>query len=311
MSKVDFAGLDPVLRLNSKLGIPLTGVENLHPVLRIAGIVAQPGEILDYNVKMKPLAPRRAKAPQIVMIGCGGTGSHLLPNILQYIGSCKLKAPGTYKDPSILLIDGDVVEEKNLVRQRFTQKDVGENKASALGRRYGSIFGIRLQSVEGYIKSSKDLLKLLNLHAEQELILIGTVDNNRARAVMFDAFMQHSGPTYWIDAGNDKWHGQVILGARNILTARTASHWTAAGIGQQIKGVDLPTFFDEYPTEFLEIGATPETPEQECALQVAEDPQTIQANMMAAFCATHMVMQVLAREIRTTQMNFDAATGNS
>lgn len=311
MSKMNFAGLDPVLRLNNKLGIPLTNSADLHPVLRIAGIVSQPGEILDYALKMKPIAPRRHKAPQIVMVGCGGTGSHLLPNILQYIGSCKLKSPGTYQDPSILLIDGDSVEEKNLVRQRFTQKDVGENKASALGRRYGSIFGIKLQSVEGYITSSKELLKLMNLHDEQELILIGTVDNNRARAVLWDTFMTHKGPSYWIDSGNDKWHGQVILGCRNVTTVRSARHWTGAGIGQEIKGVDLPTFFDEYPEEFLVIGGTPETPVTDCAQQVAEDPQTIQANMMSAFCATHMVMQVLARDIRTIRMSFDAQTGNS
>src|SRR5690242_10762440 len=65
----------------------------------------------------------------IYIIGCGGVGSAIVPSL------CLLKSP-----KEVTLVDGDIIEEKNLNRQMFDQKDIGANKAKALAERYGCDF---------------------------------------------------------------------------------------------------------------------------------------------------------------------------
>lgn len=303
----NFQGLDPVLRLNNKLKIPITSTDDLHPVLRITGLISQRGPTLDYAVKMRTEYDGQ---PTIVMVGCGGTGSHLLPNILQYIGSKQMA--GSTLNPKIILIDGDDVEEKNLVRQRFTYSDLGDNKAEALARRYSSVFGIKLLASSEYLQTGDNLRKLITDHgsAQGNLILIGAVDNHRARSIMWDIFLTENRPTYWIDAGNEAWHGQVVLGARNVPENNEDEHWTGAKLGAYVKGVDLPCFFDTFSDDFVEIINAPAVPQNDCARMIAEDPQTIHANMLSAQCASNIVTQVLEGVVRTMALSFDALTGN-
>lgn len=61
----------------------------------------------------------------IYIIGAGGVGSWLTPAI------CLLKEPS-----QVTVVDGDILEEKNLNRQLFTEDDIGSNKALALSKRY-------------------------------------------------------------------------------------------------------------------------------------------------------------------------------
>ena len=48
----------------------------------------------------------------------------------------------------VIICDGDVVEEKNLVRQNFTPADQGENKARVLAERYSTVFGMAAVDVD-------------------------------------------------------------------------------------------------------------------------------------------------------------------
>ena len=41
-----------------------------------------------------------------------------------------------------IICDGDKVEPKNLVRQNFTEADLGENKARVIAERYSEVFGL-------------------------------------------------------------------------------------------------------------------------------------------------------------------------
>jgi hypothetical protein len=309
MQNLQLGGVDPLLLLNKHVGATLSKVSGLHPMLKVAGIGTSDMNVLDYSLKM-PLQFQRI--PRIVLVGCGGTGSHLLPNILQYVWAQHTK--DKHELPEIVLIDGDVVEQKNLVRQRFTSADLTLNKAAALARRYTSVFGLRINAFEGYISRVEELLKLAP--SDRPNIIIGAVDNHRARMVMWQYFMSqnHQHPVFWIDSGNEGWNGQTILGARPDVGRRFANygtHWAQAKIGNDISPVDLPCFFDEYPKDFLKIGGTPPIPQNECARMVEEDPQTIQANMMSAFCATSLTVQVLSKQIRTSALYFDAMSGNT
>lgn len=65
---------------------------------------------------------------KIVMLGAGGTGGHIAPHLYRLLYA--LERPVRF-----ILCDGDIVEEKNLVRQNFTPADLGENKAKVLAER--------------------------------------------------------------------------------------------------------------------------------------------------------------------------------
>lgn len=91
------------------------------------------------------------------IIGCGGVGSAIVPSL------CLLKSPD-----NITLVDGDVIEEKNLNRQMFGRSDIGRNKADALAEKHGC------RSVAEWFSRGK--LR----HARNDW-LICLVDNHRAR----------------------------------------------------------------------------------------------------------------------------------
>lgn len=74
---------------------------------------------------------------------------------------------------SVLCMDGDILEEKNLNRLIFSRSDLGRNKAQVMGERYGCEW---LAEWFSYGVRSYD----------EHDWLIGEVDNHPARAAMLD-----------------------------------------------------------------------------------------------------------------------------
>ena len=91
---------------------------------------------------------------KIVMLGAGGTGGHIAPHLYRLLYS--LERPVRF-----IICDGDVVEEKNLVRQNFIQADLGENKAKVLAERYSTVFGLETEYVPSFVEKEDDLRRLL------------------------------------------------------------------------------------------------------------------------------------------------------
>lgn len=59
----------------------------------------------------------------IVVVGAGGIGTHLMPMLIRACCDTENKLQ------KFLVIDGDVYERKNLARQQFTELAIGRNKA--------------------------------------------------------------------------------------------------------------------------------------------------------------------------------------
>ena len=59
---------------------------------------------------------------KIVMLGAGGTGGHIAPHLYRL-----LYALGQ-RECRFLIVDGDLVEKKNLVRQNFIEADLGKTR---------------------------------------------------------------------------------------------------------------------------------------------------------------------------------------
>ncbi len=148
---------------------------------------------------------------RIVMIGAGGTGGHIAPHIYRLLHT--LDRPCRF-----LIIDGDIVEEKNLVRQNFIAADLGRGKAQVLAERYSAAFGMECEYIPEYMEDEARLVQLVTpgfFHGEvgfnhgqmfvdrfyELAILIGCVDNNKSRQLCHRVFRQVT-PLVYIDAGN-------------------------------------------------------------------------------------------------------------
>ena len=53
------------------------------------------------------------------------------------------------------------MEPKNLVRQNFTEADLGENKARVIAERYSDVFGLETSYIPRFIEDAGQLEELL------------------------------------------------------------------------------------------------------------------------------------------------------
>lgn len=87
----------------------------------------------------------------IWIIGCGGVASYFMPAFI------KLMNYGTEKPPTLYFIDGDVLEEKNLLRQLFSFDDVGVKKAEAFQNIYGPQYKGKIVVEPNYFSSGANI----------------------------------------------------------------------------------------------------------------------------------------------------------
>lgn len=187
----------------------------------------------------------------IVLIGCGGIGG--------WAAQCLSK---TLKENDVLeLVDGDKIERKNLDRQLFTRRNVGQFKAQALAMKLEQDqFPGTIVTRDHYIGSSGWLASLeRNPFPEYPIILVG-VDNHPARNAALEL----------ADANL----GQCIIGCNEYEDAE-AYYYRAAW-----KGTDLdPRVY--YPEIVTDTTDDPNKPP--CTGEVLESaPQLAVANMNAA-----------------------------
>ena len=123
------------------------------------------------------------KEYNILIVGVGGTGSHLISFLSQLIGNRKDKALF-----DITLIDKDHVEEKNLTTQKFLYEDITKNKAEVLSERYNAVYDLNIKYIDKFIENKDDLISLLC--EDKQNIIISCVDNNKARAIIDTVFNQ-------------------------------------------------------------------------------------------------------------------------
>jgi len=122
----------------------------------------------------------------IAQVGCGGTGSWLVPFVSKLANNIKLR---TISENFInyTIFDNDVVEQRNILRQNFSSWDIGKNKALALINK--NVF--EFQDIKACIKRVKKYVDILpdSLPAVDQLptlfIILGCCDNNKTRQDLF------------------------------------------------------------------------------------------------------------------------------
>ena len=155
-----------------------------------------------------PGGDRRELGANVVLVGCGGTGGFLADSL------CRLLIG---RRSRLYLVDPDRVEPHNVARQVFDRRDVGRFKAEILAGRLACRFEREVSySVLPY---DRELHARVFGDASSDLyLIIGCVDNAAARreiAATLDTPSRsgwRSHRVWWLDTGNDRNSGQVLLG---------------------------------------------------------------------------------------------------
>jgi PRTRC genetic system ThiF family protein len=184
---------------------------------------------------------------EVSLIGCGGTGTQVLQGLARMnLALESLGHPGLF----VTTYDPDKVEEPNIGRQLFNSFDLGMNKAACMVTKVNRFYGYAWHhKVEKYSKYNN------------ESIVITCTDNVKSRK---DLAKVLKGPgiynhVYWLDFGNGKKDGQVVLGEVKYTDGIRLAH---------IGDVGIPKKDDK------------ETPS--CSLAQALDKQDLMINPMIA-----------------------------
>lgn len=155
---------------------------------------------------------------KIFIVGCGGTGSNYIKELARYLATNKDEV-----DADVILIDGDVVEEKNLQRQSFIKEDILMNKAESMALAVSDTYGMTFSYVPEYIASKEHMLQIIknsyykDAYSNEAIIIpliVGCVDNHNCRKILHEIFDEFKDIIY-IDAANEFSAGEVVVGIKN------------------------------------------------------------------------------------------------
>lgn len=144
----------------------------------------------------------------IAVIGCGGTGSLVVARLarLDYVLQ-KLGHPGLH----VTVFDPDIVEENNVGRQGFLKNDIGEFKANnvieKINRGFGTLWEAYAEKVEKNHFPFANIIMTCVDNAELRMDMAKDVARIKSPSYRFD----YKEPVYWIDCGNGKDFGQVVM----------------------------------------------------------------------------------------------------
>lgn len=198
----------------------------------------------------------------IVVVGCGGTGSYFIKEFGRFM------AAHIGDEIRLGIVDGDRVEEKNLERQCFQEGDVGEFKCLIMAQALEECFGVKeVYAFPKYIDKKEEIKEIFHVvngrpyYYDQTInILIGCVDNHRARQEM-EAFYDEAKNLFYYDSANEYENGEVVFCGK---------------IERKTFGRKRSFFFPDVLTD-----QSPRASEISCGAINASDPQHMLTNMMA------------------------------
>jgi PRTRC genetic system ThiF family protein len=254
----------------------------------------------DYATACKVLLPSH-KAVTLVLVGCGGTGSWLAPSVARV---ARLLVEKFNRDVSVLFVDPDTVEPKNVYRQNFCEAEIGRYKAETLAFRYGLAWGVEIGALATRLRN----LSHNELNHGGVQVVIGCVDNAEARREIKAKLDPSSRSRWWLDCGNFRAGGQVLIGCGHERYI-DSDPWQLPGFCAELP---LPT--DRHP-ELLEdepLELIPNPDNLSCADLAMLDSQSLSINQAIAAIATdYLVRLLLTRDLTKIATYIDLASGSS
>ncbi len=128
-------------------------------------------------------------ASRVTIIGCGGVGGHLAPNLCHYLHAERRAA-------HVVCVDGDAFELRNRSRMRFSSC---ENKALATARELAAAFGdvLTIEPIPSYVTAEN----VATLLPERGVVFLA-VDNHATRHLV-DEHCGRLRDVVLISGGND------------------------------------------------------------------------------------------------------------
>ncbi|HLO85785.1 MAG TPA: ThiF family adenylyltransferase [Nostocaceae cyanobacterium] len=246
---------------------------------------------------------------RIILVGCGGTGSHTAYAISRLMVA--VEAIG--KKATAIFVDPDVVETKNLGRQLFTYADLGKNKALVLATRLNLSLGLNISVVPHKFNA-----EMVDYVSDKTLVvLVGCVDNAEARCaisqtlegnsryVRYSSDLSTIAPRiYWLDGGNEEHSGQVLVGCINEQELLTSVAFPEPEVC-----VALPSPSLQHPELLIpSVSSTVNT--LSCAEMALQNTQSLSVNAHVAAWINEYLRQLLFGGLRKYATYFDLASGS-
>lgn len=178
------------------------------------------------------------KKSRVVMFGAGGTASWFLPKLLKIYNDAFTKCPDLAYDLEIAIIDGDVIEQKNIIRQNFINEDIGSNKALKLAERYTGLYPhISVTAIPMYATSvtyDTEVSKLeepldpefffdIDPFLQRSDIIVNLVDNEVFKRKLDSVIFSRSCLLYF-NAGINLFNGQCYVTYPRFTNLYTIDH---------------------------------------------------------------------------------------
>ena len=218
------------------------------------------------------------------LIGAGGTGSQVLTALARMNHALiALNHPGLF----VRLFDNDKVERANLGRQLFASAELKQYKSVALINRVNLFFGTNWKAVNS-------LYDKTILQEDAELakagLTISCVDTVSARleiARVLKTVHRNNGnsrnrPVYYMDFGNSRFTGQVILSTVGKVAQPEMKKYCTAET--------LPMVTDEFEDLLMASESTDNTPS--CSLAEALTKQDLFINSSLANLGASLLWQL-------------------
>ncbi|MDB5153876.1 MAG: system ThiF family protein [Mucilaginibacter sp.] len=247
------------------------------------------------------------------LIGAGGTGSQFLTALGRMNHALiELNHPGLM----VRVFDDDRVEPANLGRQLFTTAELGLYKAVALVNRINLFFGTNWKAItERYNKET--ILADPDLRMAE--FTVSCVDTVSARFEIAELLMgmdkkvtyMRSRPLYWMDFGNSKDTGQVVLATLTAIQQPESKKFEVVD--------SLPLVTNEFGELLKQSETTENTPS--CSLADALGKQDLFINSALANLGASLLWQMFRKgmlfyrgfflnlkDFRTTPIKVNAVT---
>lgn len=241
---------------------------------------------------------------RFIVVGAGGTGSFVVPAIARLIFELKQQQN---KLAEILIVDPDVVEAGNIPRSNFCFAEVGRFKAQALAERVAAAWGIETAFSCVKFDSEKHLTSS-NSDYRSLTFIVGCVDNHLARRGMhraLDEFRSYGDQSrlWWIDGGNGRSSGQVLIGS-TTKRLKPDRYFTGTSICRTLPAPSL-----QHP-DLLEPEATSDPTNVSCPERVRLGEQGLNINQRVAIeIAEILTAMLLTRSLKRYAVYFDLESG--
>ncbi|MGK7953131.1 MAG: ThiF family adenylyltransferase [Xenococcaceae cyanobacterium] len=261
---------------------------------------------LDYYIlNAKPIILPAYQQIEFYLVGCGGTGSWLVPSICRIARTLERQS----KTTTLILIDADLVEQKNVLRQNFCDAEIGLNKAQTLALRYSLSWGIQIEALPDSF--NPDIIARDYYHRDNKLkIIIGCVDNALARQSITRAISQYQSwqtrdiPTelWWLDCGNHANSGQILIGS-HLSTELDAYQFHQLGcIKLPAPCLQHPELLEPKPEELSESNIS-------CAEIALLNTQSLAINQRIAAEAASYLVQLITGKLNRLATYLDLDSG--